>query len=397
MRILIVHFSHFLLSSGSGVTEKTLSIARALRRGGADVQVVNFSPKEAQQASQEVTYIHYDVHQKWEVIHRWFESNTAPEDIIWMRYPFADKYFLMLTQRWGKQMVLEHNTIETQEVLLLQKKSFRSLSFQWRKSYFIYFLQTFILKNTNETRYGHLILKNVLGGICVTHEIAQFEKRRYSDYRTFVLPNGVDKVNTEVDARISSNNPISKHQKWVMVIGSLADWHGLDRLLKSIVRSNALRLKSIQIDIMGLDSEQAKGYHGYQKNGISLQCCGKFNPKELESKLPEYDLAIGSLALYKIGIKEACPLKVREYWKAGIPVLLAYQDTACLENPELNGYNYTIPNNGSSIQLHAVFEWVVKCFSNRANHLSLKKAAQVAIEYEKKAAEMLAFLSNLQK
>jgi|GEM_PF-6975693 len=395
MKIFIVHFSHFLLSSGSGVTEKTLAVAQALRRREGDVQVVNFSSKIAHDGHDQVTFVHYHMHNKWEVIAHWLETNVSNKDIVWIRYPFADKHFLQLTQRWGKQIVLEHNTIETQEVLLLQKKSFNRLPFQWRKSYFIYFFQTWILNNTNETRYGHQILKNVLGGICVTHEIAQFERYRYNAYVTMVLPNGVEKVlvNDGQDRRPLGD--INVHQKWVMVIGSLADWHGLDRLEKSLEKATSLGHRSLNIDIIGLQGEPAEKYQGFKKNGVTIQCLGKLQPQELETKLWEYDLAIGSLALYKIGIKEACPLKVREYWKAGTPVLLAYRDTACMEHPLLGEFNYSIPNSGSLIKVKDVFDWVAERYGDRSNHGRLQQAAKAAIEYDSKAHELMIFLRKL--
>ena len=39
------------------------------------------------------------------------------------------------------------------------------------------------------------------------------------------------------------------------------------------------------------------------------------------------DVAIGTLALHRKQMDEACPLKVRRYLEFGLPVLLGYRDT----------------------------------------------------------------------
>ena len=39
------------------------------------------------------------------------------------------------------------------------------------------------------------------------------------------------------------------------------------------------------------------------------------------------DVAIGSLAMERAGLREGSPLKVREYLLAGIPTVIGYEDT----------------------------------------------------------------------
>ncbi|NBO56442.1 MAG: hypothetical protein EBU84_18045 [Actinobacteria bacterium] len=73
-------------------------MAQALRRREGDVQVVNFSSKIARDGHDQVTFVHYQMHNKWEVIAHWLETNVSNKDIVWIRYPFADKHFLQLTQ-----------------------------------------------------------------------------------------------------------------------------------------------------------------------------------------------------------------------------------------------------------------------------------------------------------
>ena len=49
--------------------------------------------------------------------------------------------------------------------------------------------------------------------------------------------------------------------------------------------------------------------------------------EEYEPLLAVSDAAIGTLALNRKQMNEACPLKVREYLAYGLPVVIAYKDT----------------------------------------------------------------------
>ena len=57
-------------------------------------------------------------------------------------------------------------------------------------------------------------------------------------------------------------------------------------------------------------------YHGYLQQSEYLQVLSKCQ------------ICIGSLALFRNNMEEACPLKVREYLAYGFPIILGYEDTA---------------------------------------------------------------------
>ncbi len=64
----------------------------------------------------------------------------------------------------------------------------------------------------------------------------------------------------------------------------------------------------------------------------SKKKCGNFfqygylGTKELNKMYSTMDIAVGSLALFRNNMEEACVLKVREYLKAGLPVIIGYND-----------------------------------------------------------------------
>jgi hypothetical protein len=65
-----------------------------------------------------------------------------------------------------------------------------------------------------------------------------------------------------------------------------------------------------------------------------------------EKILASADAAFGGLALHRIGITQASPLKVREYLLHGVPVVIGYED------PDLRGepwYVLKLPNSQDNV------------------------------------------------
>jgi hypothetical protein len=62
--------------------------------------------------------------------------------------------------------------------------------------------------------------------------------------------------------------------------------------------------------------------------GLAEMVCihGVLYGSDLDKVLADCHLAIGSLALHRNGLREACMLKVREYTARGLPFVIAYDD-----------------------------------------------------------------------
>ena len=97
------------------------------------------------------------------------------------------------------------------------------------------------------------------------------------------------------------------------------NWHGLDRLL-----ALAGAFPTWQFDVIGPGHEEVGG-GGVVPANVHLH--GYLGAAEYAPLLAASDVGVGTLALDRKGMQEACPLKVREYLAAGLPVLTAYQDT----------------------------------------------------------------------
>lgn len=203
-------------------------------------------------------------------------------DIIYFReiiaFPGIDK---LLTDQ---KVVIEANTLLEQE---LQNKNYFS-----RKFYDL---------------FQNLIYKNVDGFIGVTNEITdQFVK--YSK-PSITVTNGIT-----IDF-CNNTDKISDSFINIIFVGSPGlPWHGVDKYKKM-----ALLLPDIKFHLVGPVIED--------ENIPNLICHGYLDHDRLYELYKKMDIGVGSLALHRNNMKEACPLKVREYAYHGLPIIIAYFDT----------------------------------------------------------------------
>lgn len=174
-----------------------------------------------------------------------------------------------------------------------------------------------------ERKYAPQILGRAKGIIAVTNEIRAYELGRSIRPRpTLVLPNGVCLNSVQF-------RPAPSYSGGALHIAFLSNrfsyWQGLDRMLTGLadwrVRSPKLVLhllgevnKAQKADIKRLDLEEMIQYHGVLRE------------EALENVMSICHIAMGSLAVHRKGLTEACALKVREYTARGLPFVIAYDD-----------------------------------------------------------------------
>jgi glycosyltransferase involved in cell wall biosynthesis len=127
------------------------------------------------------------------------------------------------------------------------------------------------------------------------------------------VPNGIDLQEYHTIKSPSSNSD----RIGLFFIGTPnRSWHGID-----IIENIADNLPQYDFHIVGINKNN-KGnifYYGYLKQ------------KEYLDILKKCHICIGSLALYRNNMEEACPLKVREYLACGYPIIIGYKDTAFVD------------------------------------------------------------------
>lgn len=192
---------------------------------------------------------------------------------------------------------------------------------------------------------------NVKGLICVTNEL----KGLYisSGVPIETIANGIDTTNLQknLDARLKIHMDTLDKRPTLIFIGSpRQSWQGFDKFV-SLARS----LPEFDFDLIGPDRESLDGL-------IPSNLCvhGFLRQNSIAPILLKADIGVGSLALYRKGMDEACPLKVREYLLYGLPVVLGFKDTD-LDNQDfvlnIGNHESNIDENLIAIKSFVLANW----------------------------------------
>ncbi|WP_118973729.1 glycosyltransferase family 4 protein [Taibaiella koreensis] len=211
---------------------------------------------------------------------------TLQPDLIYMRemvgFPGLNKLLSAYT------VVLESNTLLKDELKLYSYKA--------RKLYALY----------QEKLYS-----TIDGFIGVTNEIRDQFKAYGKPVCT--ISNG---INTDNFAAVRERRSGTGHQERanIILVGSPhQDWHGADKFYLMAEQMPEADFHLVGIEAPGV--ERANFFvHGY------------LDKDALMALYHKADIGVGTLALHRKNMEEACPLKVREYAALGLPMIIAYYD-----------------------------------------------------------------------
>lgn len=166
-----------------------------------------------------------------------------------------------------------------------------------------------------------LVLKAAGGFVFVSGELARADGfRRYANAKNHVvIGNGIPlerfAAGRHMGAR-QDEGPV----RFVFISSPGQAWQGLDEIARLAANKPDWRFDIIgpersELEASGLPVPSNMAFHG------------QLTRDRYQPLLDEADIAIGTLALYRKGMEEASPLKVREYLANGLPVIAAYRET----------------------------------------------------------------------
>ncbi len=206
-----------------------------------------------------------------------------------------------------------------------------------------------------------IFLRNVRGLVTVSRELAV--SSAFADYHkpTCVIANGVN-----LDKFIQLPAPSNHIPRLVFIGNPGCLWHGIDKLV-----TLARLVPDIQLDLIGYS--ELPDLEPLPEN-ITLH--GYLALKEYQNVLASADVAVSSLALHRVQLEEASPLKSRECLAFGLPLVLAYIDTD-LDDLKCD-LLLKIPNKEDNIQTHSqdIREFAYKMKGLRVNHSQIIKLDQ---------------------
>jgi hypothetical protein len=213
-----------------------------------------------------------------------------------------------------------------------------------------------------------IFLRNVRGLVTVSRELAS--SSAFANYRkpTCVIANG---VNLNDFAQLSA--PVNRIPRIVFIGNPGCLWHGVDKLV-----TLARLVPDIKIDIVGYS--ELPDFESLPEN-INLH--GYLALREYQNVLASADVAVSSLALHRVQLEEASPLKSRECLAFGLPLVVAYIDT---DLDDLNcEFLLKIPNKEDNIRTHAriIYDFACRMRGHRVEHKQILGFDQAHKELER--------------
>ncbi|MCW3835407.1 glycosyltransferase [Sphingomonas canadensis] len=171
------------------------------------------------------------------------------------------------------------------------------------------------------------VLTSVGGFVCMTREIAEHEA--WAGKPAAVIgnafwgdPSPASPAGNADPAFVFTGSP--------MTLDDSANWHGVDKIF-----ALAEAMPASAFHVAGMTAAD------FADRPIppNLVFHGMLGAAALSALYARCDIGLGTLALHRKAMEEACPLKVREYLMHGLPVVIGYREA----QEELNTAPYVLP------------------------------------------------------
>lgn len=296
--------------------------------------------------------------------------DLAAYDYIVFRYPLVDSIGTQkFIRKYGHKIITEHHTDEVNELYSIGR---------WVD----------LFRAKIEERYADDFLRQVKGIIGVTQEICELELEKSGAKPYKMIPNGI-----EVESVAFTKFAPFDGSKFTMVFvaSEFVSWQGLEGLLEGLreYRGGV----PVELNLIGLLSQkQLDLIAQYASPNIAIYARGKQFGEALDRYLSQAHVAISSLALYKKNMKEACPLKSREYIARGLPFVYAYDDND-LSGDEDFALKLT-PE--MPIDIEEIITFVQKCSDNKDLSEEMRAFAVDKLDWKVKLGKMVDFVEGLE-
>lgn len=324
--MLYISYINLYDKTYTGVRKKILAQVQAFSRNFEKVFYTIYSGQMIHLLLND-TVVEKELALTWKECHRvvldWIVKYGISKTYI--RYNFADKWFIAFLKEQKKKgivSVLEFPTIPYEGEVSNKRI-------------------------ITEDRYYREQISEYIDK-CTTY--ADFEK--VLGISSILLLNGID----------AKEHPARKLRKRdgkivLLAVASMAKWHGYERVIEGMAQYYEENGKeNILFKLVGSGPEIGKYKHLVQKYGLEtkVEFCGELVGEELDRQYDESDIAVGSLGMYKTGIEKGAPIKMREYYARGIPIIYGYEDLGFNGNEE---YLLRLPNNGEKVDMQTIINF----------------------------------------
>jgi hypothetical protein len=240
------------------------------------------------------------------------------------------------------------------------------------------------LKSSWTGRFNRFFRKGFMrnaAGLCfISREMATSPSFNWYRGKTDVIANS---INCDDYPFVGST---ANDQVNLCFIGSPGQcWHGLDKIN---LLSSYYPQWTFHIIGPGRDEYCASGI----QPGPNIVFHGYLSGQASKDVLQSIDVGISTLALHRKSMKEASPLKSRQYLAQGIPFISAYDDT----DIAAKDFVYQLPNTESNVSdsLAALGDFVIRVFRDEQLRLAARAFAETRLDSRIIERKRLEFISS---
>jgi hypothetical protein len=230
------------------------------------------------------------------------------------------------------------------------------------------------------------LLSRVAGIIAVTDEIRNMQLNLLAESKpSTVISNGVDVESIPFTEFRGFNG---QSLSMVFVSNTFYSWHGLDRLLEGMrdyqgdIRLNLFLMGRVY------RKKELKMIEDLKKKSVNIHLLEKCTGEKMNDYFKRSNIAIGSLALYRNRMSQACVLKTREYMARGIPFIYAYEDVDFGDDCD---FALKFANSRDPIDMDKVIRFAQQVSKKEALSLTMRTYASKHLDWKNKIRKMYEF------
>jgi hypothetical protein len=386
--VVLLRVSYVAIDTGpdisSGVNKKVFSQAAHLLTLGVDVNLtlIGVGNPKGLKSPDFVSLYPLNKASGWDIlgqVKRLFKvrkifhdivQSLGPTDVIYLRSspPFFYWPFCLLKHFRNCKLVVEHQTIEIDE--------YRSNS-QYLGIWHEYIFSKFMRRQSDAI-------------VCVTDEITKYQLQ-YSGALNkpyITIGNGF-----EVDLVSVREIPLCQDREYhLLCVANVSRWHGLDRLLRGLATYDGMPKVILHIAGDGAELPHLQKLAGDLGITDRVVFHGFTTGKALDALFDRCHIAVGSLGIHRIGLKEASILKAREYCARGIPFIYG---TADPDFPADFPYILHLPADESPINIDQVLAFAQEVCADPDHPQKMRRYAEEHLDWSVKMKKLKGFLEAL--
>ncbi len=227
-------------------------------------------------------------------------------DVIVLRYPLMDFSSAWFSQKYGHKTITEHHGKELEEIGKYRiHPIFRIGQYGFEKYLAPHFF------------------KKISGMVGISDDLLNYETQRTGfTGKSMRFANGI----APDDFPRRRIPELSDEFRMLFIASNFSAWHGLDRLLESLVEyCGPLDIKLTLIGVVN-ESFDALVREAQNNAKVTIDVVGKKYGKELDVYFDETHMACDSLAMHRLNMVESSTLKSKEYVARSMPFLFSAPD-----------------------------------------------------------------------